>query len=210
MSEADYRAFVAERSGLTKSINKAMNLDNQLGTANKPPKLLSMEDYPIWKDRFYNYILGLDATLWIAIEEEYEVPRDEQQFAITAIGKMSLPQRELFEREKKMLNQIFQGMGNDIQHQFKQFKTARSIWLAMKEMFMGNSEMFAGKQSLLRKEFEIFMVCKNEGLSELITRYCHLLSEMDEYSVVISETDKVLKLADGLPQAWDSFIMVLK
>ena len=75
-TQADYRAYVAERSGLTKALNKAMNLDNQLGTANKPPKLLSMEDYPMWKDRFYNYILGLDASLWIAIEEEYRVPND--------------------------------------------------------------------------------------------------------------------------------------
>ena len=42
-----FRALVSERLGLSKAINKAMNLDNQLGTTNKPPKLLSMEDYPI-------------------------------------------------------------------------------------------------------------------------------------------------------------------
>ena len=84
------------------------------------------------------------------------------------------------------------------------------MWIAMKDRFMGNSEMFAGKQSLLRKEFEIFMAYKNESLNEMITRFCHLLSEMDEYSVEISESDKVLKLVDGLPQVWDSFIMVLK
>ena len=123
---------------------------------------------------------------------------------------MSIPQRELFEREKKMYNQLYQGMGNEIQHQFKQFRTSRSMWIALKERFFGNSEMIAGKQSLLRKEFEIFMAYKNESLNDMITRFCHLLAEMDEYAVQITESDKVLKLADGLPQIWDSFIMVLK
>ena len=139
MVEADFRTYVAEKTGLTKAINKAINLDNQLGTANKPPKLLTMEDYPVWKDRFYNYIMGLDATLWIVIEEEYQAPLDERQITITAIGKTSIPQRQLFEREKKTYNQLYQGMGNEIQHQFKQFKTSRSMWIALKDRFFGNS-----------------------------------------------------------------------
>ena len=210
MSEAEYRALVSETKGLSKALNKQMNLDNQLGTANKPPKLLSLEDYPMWKDRFYNYILGLDASLWIAIEDGYEVPNDEHSVPVLTIGKLTAAQRVLFEREKKMLNQIYQGLGNDIQHQLKQFKTAKSLWLAMKERFMGNSEMFVGKQSLLKKEFEIFYSYKGEGLNDVITRYCHLLSEMDEYKLGTMEKDKVLKLADGLPEAWDGFVLILK
>ena len=75
---------------------------------------------------------------------------------------------------------------------------------------LGNPEMIAGKQSLLRKEFEIFIPYKNESLTDLITCYCHLLSEMDEYCVSISESEKVLKLSDVLPDKWDSYIMVLK
>ena len=107
MSEAEYRALVSETKGLSKALNMQMNLDNQLGTMNKPPKLLSMEEYPMWKDRFYNYILGLDSSLRIAIEEEYRVPNDEQSFPILTIGKLNAAQRILFEREKKMLNQIY-------------------------------------------------------------------------------------------------------
>ena len=91
MSEAEYRALVSETKGLSKALNKQMNLDNQLGTANKPPKLLSLEDYPMWKDRFYNYILALDASLWIAIEDGYEVPNDEHSVPVLTIGKLTAP-----------------------------------------------------------------------------------------------------------------------
>ena len=70
--------------------------------------------------------------------------------------------------------------------------------------------MIAGKQSLLRKEFEIFIPYKNDNLSDLITRYCHLLSEMDEYCVNVSESEKVLKLSDVLLDNLDSYIMILK
>ena len=159
-----------------------------------------MVEYPTWKDRFFNYVIGYEASLWIAIEDEYEVPLDENGVQVTSISKMSKAQRDVFEREKKMFNQLLQGIGNEIQHQFKQFKTAKSLWYALHDRFLGNPEMIAGKQSLLRKEFEIFIPYKNESLSDLITRYCHLLSEMDEYCVNVSEAEKVMKLSDVLPK----------
>ena len=79
MAGVDFRAYIVEKTELTKQLN----LDNQLGTVNKPPKLLAMEEYPTWKDRFSNYVFG-DASLWIAVEEEYEIPVDENNIKITA------------------------------------------------------------------------------------------------------------------------------
>ena len=84
MAGVDLRAYIAEKTGLTKQLN----LDNQLGTTNKPPKLLAMDEYPTWKDRFFNYVIGYDVSLWIAVEEEYEIPIDENNMKITAISKM--------------------------------------------------------------------------------------------------------------------------
>ena len=119
------------------SLTKQLNLDNQLGTANKPPKLLAMDEYPTWKDRFFNYVIGYDASLWIAVEEEYKIPMDENNVRIRTISKMSKVQRDLFEREKKMFNQLLQGIDNEIQHQFKQFKTTKSLWYALRDWFLG-------------------------------------------------------------------------
>ena len=84
MACLDFRAYIAEKTSLTKQLN----LDNQLGTTNKPPKLLAIDEYPTWKDRFFNYEIGYDASLWITVEEEYEIPLDENNVKITAINKM--------------------------------------------------------------------------------------------------------------------------
>ncbi|XP_076959129.1 uncharacterized protein LOC143635122 [Bidens hawaiensis] len=40
-------AFVSQPSTLLQNIN----LENEMGTSNKPPKLLRMEDYPSWADK---------------------------------------------------------------------------------------------------------------------------------------------------------------
>ena len=105
MSGFDMRAYIAERMSLTK----------QLNTANKPPKLPGLDEYPIWKGRFYKYVIGYDASLWIAIEEGYEAPTDEYGVTLNLISKMTKLQRDRFEREKKMFNLLLQGIGNEVQ-----------------------------------------------------------------------------------------------
>ncbi|XP_076888743.1 uncharacterized protein LOC143539278 [Bidens hawaiensis] len=69
----NFSAFVSQPSALLQNIN----LENEMGTSNKPPKLLRMEDYPSWADKFETYIQALNYETWTAVEEEYIIPKNE-------------------------------------------------------------------------------------------------------------------------------------
>ncbi|XP_076949766.1 uncharacterized protein LOC143622533 [Bidens hawaiensis] len=48
-----------------------------MGTSNKLPKLLQMEDYPSWADKFKTYIQALNYETWTTVKEEYIIPKNE-------------------------------------------------------------------------------------------------------------------------------------
>jgi len=81
MAGVDFREYIVARTGQSKQ----SNMQNQLGIDNKPPKLLTIDEFPIWKDKFYNYVMRRDGSLWNAVEEGYQPPLDEHQITITAI-----------------------------------------------------------------------------------------------------------------------------
>ena len=152
MTGADFRDFIMARTGQTKQ----SNMQNQLGIADKSPKILTIDEFPIWKDKFYNFVMRLDGSLWKAVEEGYQPPLDFQQIPITAIGRMTVPQRHLLEREKKMYNHMLLSLGNRLQHDFKQFKTSKSLWDAMKEKYDEyNASVAKAKGVLIQVDEEV-------------------------------------------------------
>ena len=64
-------AFVVNQS--TKLQNILLN-ENETGNQNKPPKLMSLDDYPQWKSHFEIYINGVDTAPWEWIEVGYDRP----------------------------------------------------------------------------------------------------------------------------------------
>ena len=72
MAGADLREYIRTMTGQ----NMKSNMQNQLGIADKPPKILTIDEFPIWKDKFYNFVMRLDGSLWKAVEEGYQPPLD--------------------------------------------------------------------------------------------------------------------------------------
>jgi hypothetical protein len=49
-------------------------MDCEMGTPRKPLKLMSIKDYPEWKDRFHLYVVYSDTSMWVPIMEVYTRP----------------------------------------------------------------------------------------------------------------------------------------
>ncbi|MDV3199495.1 MAG: hypothetical protein Q8874_02895, partial [Sweet potato little leaf phytoplasma] len=75
--------------------------ENESGNANKAPKLLSLEDYPHWKDRFETYINGVNTNLWITIEKGYVRPIVEGTGDYVEVSAMKDKERKEYDTEKK-------------------------------------------------------------------------------------------------------------
>ncbi|XP_076909633.1 uncharacterized protein LOC143566981 [Bidens hawaiensis] len=196
-------AFVSQHSALLQNIN----LKNEMGTSNKPPKLLRMEDYPSWNDKFETYVQALNYETWTAVEEEYIIPKDENG-SNYRLSQIADNDKNQFLREKKMLNLFQQAIKAEIFQLLKHNGSCYSIWQALLNKDRGNPDMRKSKMALLKKELDIFTVVKGETFEQLVERYCHLVNEMKRLGIDKPDYEYIGKLDDALPEEWNTFIMI--
>ncbi|XP_076910423.1 uncharacterized protein LOC143568067, partial [Bidens hawaiensis] len=178
-----------------------------MGTSNKPPKLLRMEDYPSWADKFETYVQALNYETWTAVEEEYIIPKNENG-SNYRLSQIAEGDKDQFLREKKMLNLFQQAIKAENFKLLQHNGSCYSIWQALLKKDRGNPDMRKSKIALLKKEFDIFALVKGETFAQLVERYCHLVNEMKRFGIDKPDYDYIDKLVDALPEEWGTFIMI--
>ncbi|XP_076943092.1 uncharacterized protein LOC143613202 [Bidens hawaiensis] len=172
-----------------------------MGTSNKPPKLLRMEDYPSWADKFETYVQTINYDAWEAVEMEYIIPRNEN---VTTHRLSQIPKAEKprFLGEKNMMNLFQQAIKSEIFQLLQHNGSCHSIWEALLNNDRGNPNMRKSKIGLFKKEFDIFVMVKGESMAQLIERYCHLVNEMKRLGIGKQEYEHFHKLANSLSDEW--------
>ncbi|MFS7978698.1 hypothetical protein Hanom_Chr10g00918511 [Helianthus anomalus] len=204
-----YNAF-ATSSITPTSIAQNMNLENEIGTTQKPPKLMSIEEYYGLKDRFEKWVQANHLRSWECILKTYVLPRTDLQVE-KAISEFTGQEREMYRAEKMMISLLQQAIKEDIFVLLQHDKTSKSIWDALKVNFEGSENMIKSKKALLKKEFDLFSSFPGEETKKLIERYCHLVRSMSMLSITKDREEWVDKLADALPQKeWGTYLMILK
>ncbi|KAI3732689.1 hypothetical protein L1987_63896 [Smallanthus sonchifolius] len=199
-------AFVASQNS---KIQNLLLIDNEAGNANKAPKLMTMDEYHHWKNRFEIHINGVDTNLWMMIENGYQKVLSEDGTPVLA-SLLSEQQRKDYDLEKKAYAILSQAMSREIFHQFRQFISSKSLWDALEQRHEGNASLKAINAKAIKKEFDNFMYIGNESLDDLFERFYHLMSELHAHEVKTTKEEKVQCMADALPPKWDSFLMILK
>ncbi|XP_022041192.1 uncharacterized protein LOC110943766 [Helianthus annuus] len=207
-----YKAFF--RGGMTvqtpASIAQNVNMENELGTMQKSSKLLNIEEYSGWQDRFRTWVQANHLECWLKVETKYVIPTNEAGLPKT-LNKLTPAEAESFKAEKKMVSILQQAIKEDILVLLQHQNDTQSIWNALKLKFLGSAAMIKSKKALLKKEFDIFTAISGESTKELIERYCHLVLEMKRLSIDKTNEELVDKLANALPQeVWGTFLLVLK
>ncbi|KAI3744848.1 hypothetical protein L1987_57944 [Smallanthus sonchifolius] len=183
-------------------VTNMLNYDNEIGTSQKPPKLLSFVDYSNWKDRFDHFVSFTDTSLWIPILEGYTHPtytwmgNDDVPKSVSAL---TTKENFLFDREKKAMANISMSLPKEIYHSFKQFKTSQQLWEALQKWCEGSLDVKKRRKELLKKQFLVFKHFQNESLDDLATRFYHLLSELSSASVVYETKEINDKFLEALP-----------
>ena len=181
------------------------NLENEMGTLQKPPKLLNIEDYSGWQGRFRTWVQAHHFICWLKIESRYVAPLGENGY-LKPVGSLQPLEIEQFQYEKKMVNILQQAIKEEIMMLLQHDGTAYSIWEALKIKFLGSTSMVKSKVALLKKEFEIFTHISGETTKDLIDRYCHLVLQMKRLNIEKTNEEWVDKLADALPHdEWGTF-----
>ncbi|MFS8027761.1 putative transcription factor interactor and regulator CCHC(Zn) family [Helianthus anomalus] len=166
-----------------------MNMENETGTLQKPPKLIGIGEYYGWKDRIENWVQANHLMSWECIEKKYVKPRTDLK-VIKTISELNDKERDMYKTEKMMICLLQQAIKEDIFILLQHDGTSKSIWDALKLKVAGSDKMIKSKKALLKKEFDLF------------TSLPEIEKPQDEW---------VDKLADALPQKeWGTFFMILK
>ena len=160
------------------NLNELLRMEHEVGTTNKPPKMMKVENYLTWKDRFQSFIEYQDARMWICIQDGYANPTHdfEGRQRVTPYVEMEDNEKKMFEAEKRALAALKMSLPDRINHTFKKYTTSKHMWDALEKRYEGNADIKNNKVDLLKKQFAVFKHMKNESLEEIITRYYHLMS----------------------------------
>ncbi|KAF5821543.1 hypothetical protein HanXRQr2_Chr01g0015241 [Helianthus annuus] len=192
------------------SIVQNVNMENELGTMQKPPKLMNIDEYSGWSGRFKTWVQANHFECWMKIESKYIPPKDGLGL-MKAIGSLTQTEQEDFKAEKKMMSILQQAIKKDILMLLQHEDNSQSIWNSLKVKFLGSVSMIKSKKALIKKEYDIFTSIKGETTKQLIERYCHLVVEMQTLEITKTNEEWVDKLADALPyDEWGTYLLVLK
>ncbi|KAI3802078.1 hypothetical protein L1987_30203 [Smallanthus sonchifolius] len=194
-------------------VTNMFNYDNEIGTSQKPSKLLNLADYSNWKDRFDQFVSFTDTSLWIPILEGYthltyswmgqdDVPK--------LVSVLTTEEKLLFDREKKAMASISMSLLKEIYHSFKQFKSSQQPWEALQKRCEGSLDVKKSRKELLKKQFLVFKHFQNESLDDLATRFYHLISELASASVVYETEEINDKFLEALPSKFDVYTVLIK
>ncbi|KAF5777832.1 hypothetical protein HanXRQr2_Chr12g0540301 [Helianthus annuus] len=208
MDEEFYNTFATPVIPIT--IAQTTMLENEIGTMQKPPKLLNIEECKGWEGRFENWVQANYIDAWEYVETKYVRPLNDDEEEV-AIKDMSADDKKKYKNEKMMLSLLQQAVKEDIMVLLQHNRSSYSIWKALRSKFVGSQEMVKKKKSLLKKEFDLFRGLKNESTKKIIKRYCNLLVNMKRLSINKDNEELIEKLADALPhETWGTYLMMLR
>ncbi|KAF5767614.1 putative transcription factor interactor and regulator CCHC(Zn) family [Helianthus annuus] len=205
MAEEFYNAFTTPIT-----VAQQTMLENETGTMQKPPKLMHIEEYKSWEERFENWVQANYLDAWECIETKYIRPTNDDDELI-AIKDLGADEKKKYKNEKMMISLLQQAVKEDILVLLQHTGSAYSIWKALRSKFVGSQEMIKNKKSLLKKEFDLFRGLKNESTKQIIERYCSLLVNMKRACIIKENEELIEKLADALPhETWGTYLMMLR
>ncbi|KAF5795926.1 hypothetical protein HanXRQr2_Chr08g0345411 [Helianthus annuus] len=208
-----YNFFVGGRMTAAQnpaSIVQNVNMENELGTMQKPPKLMNIDEYAGWSGRFKTWVQANHFECWMKIESKYVPPKNGSGIE-KAICSLTPMEQDDFKAEKKMMSILQQAIKDDILVLLQHEDNSQSVWHSLKVKFLGSVSMIKSKMALIKKEFDIFTGIKGETTKQLIERYCHLVVEMKRLGITKTDEEWVDELADALPyDEWGTYLLVLK
>ncbi|KAJ0508711.1 hypothetical protein HanIR_Chr11g0520361 [Helianthus annuus] len=144
MENEFYNAF-ATAPGTPVTVAQSVTMENEMGTLQKPPKLMSIEEYYSWQERFGNWVQANHLRSWECIETKNVRPRNNMG-VIKNISEFTEKEREMYKAEKMMISLLQQAVKEDIFILLQHDDSARSIWEALRTKFEGSTEMIKNKK----------------------------------------------------------------
>ncbi|KAI3814215.1 hypothetical protein L1987_18963 [Smallanthus sonchifolius] len=186
-----------------------------IGSINRPPRLVSGEDYDMWKNRMESLFCYPEYGMWRSVKEGpyipmvasadgggIQVPKETSKYSEEDIKKMEV--------DFKALGAIQMCLPNEVFHNFRSYKTAKELWEALEKMFAGSEEVKENRRDILKQQYENFVWREGESLTILYNRFTYLVGELQCSKVKLENEDILKKFIRSLPSCWTLYTVSIR
>ncbi|KAI3686322.1 hypothetical protein L1987_79996 [Smallanthus sonchifolius] len=168
-----------------------------IGSINRPPRLVSGEDYDMWKYRMESFFCYHEYGMWKSIWDGPYVP----MVASADSGGPLVPKEpsKYSEEDIKKMEVDFKALGaiqmclpNEVFHNFKAHKTAKELWGALEKMFVGSEEVKENRRDILKQQ------------------YTYLVGELQCSKVNLENENILKKFIRSLPSCWTLYTVSIR
>ena len=188
--------------------------DNEIGTLNKPPRLMDTVDYPNWKKRMEAFINLIDYTLWDCYNVKEPVPIVESADTSRRVAKtpdlLTDSERTIVSRYKKAYSYLTMALPNDVLQNFKEFTTSDSLWNALLSRYEGNSEMKEFRKEELIKQYLSFTCSDNDSFTSQANRYIRLVSDLKSMGKFFEAGEVNKRFLHSLSSKWRMYVLMVR
>ncbi|KAI3725295.1 hypothetical protein L1987_65078 [Smallanthus sonchifolius] len=186
-----------------------------IGSINRPPRLVSGEDYDMWKNRMESFFCYQEYGMWKSIRDGPYIP----MVASADSGGPLVPKEpsKYSEEDIKKMEVDFKALGaiqmclpNEVFHNFRAYKTAKELWEALEKMFAGSEEVKENRRDILKQQYENFAWKEGESLTVLYNRYTYLVGELQCSKVTLENEDILKKFIRSLPTCWTLYTVSIR
>ena len=163
-------------------------------------------NYRQWKIRMEMFMTAENYDLWEIVESGPYIPTKEVDKIDTKKNKSEYTD---FDKKKlaqnanaKAKHMIFCALSPGEFDRVSQCASAQEIWNLLEITHEGTNQVKEDKKSMLTHQYEIFKMKPNETITEMHTRFIHIINSLKSLEKTYSNGDMVRKLLRSLPVSW--------
>ncbi|KAI3700163.1 hypothetical protein L2E82_44782 [Cichorium intybus] len=183
-----------------------------MGTGTRIPRLTKAEGFAEWKYRFEQYIMMKDVTLWRSyLRPPVRITVTRENVVMDKLfNEYTDEDFEKVECDDKALATLSMALSPEIAQGLREYKTAKTLWEALIDVYEGNEDMKQSLQEMLRQRFNMFNHILGESLEAQLQRFITLKTELTTNGIYYPRVDVNKKLLNSLLKSWDVNVAVIK
>jgi cell division protein FtsB len=176
------------------------------GQSTHRPPLFIGSDYGYWKNRMVMYIKAQDYHVWRVIANGPHIPTKTVEGAtlVKLESEWNEADVKLIELNCKAMSSLYCALDPTEYNRVSGCDSAKEIWDKLEVTYEGTNQVKESKMNMLIHEYELFVMKKDENISEMSTRFTNIVNGLKALGKIYTNQENVRKILRSLPKRWEA------
>uniref|UniRef100_A0A2N9G6L8 CCHC-type domain-containing protein n=1 Tax=Fagus sylvatica TaxID=28930 RepID=A0A2N9G6L8_FAGSY len=152
------------------------------------------------------YIKGQDYHVWRIIANGPHIPTKTVEGATLAKLESEWNEADvrLIELNCKAMSTLYCALDPIEYNRVSGCDSAKEIWDKLEVTYEGTNQVKESKMNMLVHEYELFVMKKDENISEMSTRFTNIVNSLKALGKIYTNQENVRKILRSLPKRWEA------